>query len=450
VSWQEQVFGPILARSMENLQIRHLANSYDLSRDSRLARAIVEKVNATLDAEERRRGIERLRPGELLLRTHRGPVVIPLRTEEMLRRVMKGERLATVRADILEIARERFKDRYPEASSEMVAKFIRCIYPGQAPRAKPGKGSCWLRPRHARPWPEQDELRTSGAQLAEADAARGLARTGRQPPRPAHRPDTLAELQRFLVTEAAIAPALCEPMLAELVALRARCCPRLSMLESGQMPVVAMHPDAGRSLWQSMRYQPLAPVVVLVLAEGEARQLRYDPPRSTEELTEHYGRRCARVLTEAYAQDGLISYGELQWMFLASAETISRGIDAYQRINQVILPCPGTILDMGRMLTHKTLIVRLHLQGHSVLEIARATFHHPRSVDAYLRDFDAVLICHLYGMPPPVIASVIHKGTSLVAEYLELIDKYLKDADIMRAHLRERGVKVPLALPRGS
>ena len=54
-----------------------------------------------------------------------------------------------------------------------------------------------------------------------------------------------------------------------------------------------------------MRYQPLAPVGVSVLAEGEARQLRYDPPMSTEELTEHYGRRCARVLTEAYAQDGL-------------------------------------------------------------------------------------------------------------------------------------------------
>jgi hypothetical protein len=67
-----------------------------------------------------------------------------------------------------------------------------------------------------------------------------------------------------------------------------------------------------------------------------------------------------------------------------------------------------------------------------------------------LRDFDAVLICHLYRMPPPVIASVIHKGASLVAEYLELIDKYLKDADTMRAHLRERGVRVPLALPRGN
>ena len=70
-------------------------------------------------------------------------------------------------------------------------------------------------------------------------------------------------------------------------------------------------------------------------------------------------------------------------------------------------------------------------------------------MDAYQRDFDAVLICHLYGMPPPVIASEIHKGTSLVAEYLELIDKYLKDVDTMRAHL-ERGVKVPVALSRES
>lgn len=449
VSWQEQVFGPMVARNMENYQIRHLANAYDLSRDSRLAKAIVKKVNATLEAEERRRGIKRVRPGELLLRTHRGPIILPLRTEEMLGRVIKGERLSAVRADILEIARQRFRDLHPDASNETVAKFLRCIYPGQAPRAKPGKGSCWLRPREERPWAEHDELEETGARRAEKDAAKGRRRAERQPPRPAHRRETLAELQRFLLTEAAVAPALCEPMLAELVALRARCCPRLSTLESGQMPVVAMHPAAGRSLWQSMRYQPLQPVVVSVLAEGEARQLRYNPPTSTEQLTEHYGRRAARVLTEAYAQDGLISYAELEWIFLVSAETISRGIDSYQRRNQVVLPCPGTVLDMGRMLTHKSLIVRLHLQGHSVLEIARATFHHPRSVDAYLRDFDAVLICHLYGMPPPLIASVIHKGTSLVDEYLDLIGKYLKDVDTMRGHLHDRGVKVPLALRRG-
>lgn len=40
---------------------------------------------------------------------------------------------------------------------------------------------------------------------------------------------------------------------------------------------------------------------------------------------------------------------------------------------------------MGRMLTHKNLIVRLHLQGRTVLEIARQTYHNPRSVAAYLR-----------------------------------------------------------------
>lgn len=78
MSWQEEVFGPLLERTMENAQARHLAEQYDLSRDSRLARAIVEYTNAVLDAEEKRRQVARVRPGELLLRTHRGPLVLPL------------------------------------------------------------------------------------------------------------------------------------------------------------------------------------------------------------------------------------------------------------------------------------------------------------------------------------------------------------------------------------
>jgi len=98
---------------------------------------------------------------------------------------------------------------------------------------------------------------------------------------------------------------------------------------------------------------------------------------------------------------------------------------------------------MGRMLTHKRLIVRLHLQGHTVLEIARATWHHPRSVDAYLKAFDAVLILHLYGLPQRLIASVLGRGESLIGEYLELIAAFLKDPDTMRAHLRQRGVNIP-------
>lgn len=446
MSWQEQVFGPMAARTMENLQVRHLACAYDLSKDSRLAQAIVTHVNATLDAEERRRGVQRVRPGELLLRTRRGPLVLPLRTPEILARVIAGERLEAVRSDILECCRAAYLQLFSEASPDQAAGFLRCVFAGRSPRARAGQASPWWKPRRTRPWPESDEIDVSGADVAQADASTARALLDRGPPRPAHRPETYANLTAFLGRKAGIPPALQEPLLAELIAIRARCCPRLTTVASGQMPLVAMHPDAGRSLWQATRYQPMAPVVVSVLADGEARQLRYHPPQDYESFLSHLGRRIARALTQAYAQDGLLSYGELQWVFLASAETVSRAIDRYQRTHQVILPCPGSVLDMGRMLTHKSLIVRLHLQGHTVLEIARTTYHHPRSVDAYLKAFDAVLILHLYGLPPPLIATVLSRGETVIAEYLDLIGTYLKDADTMRAHLRSRGVRIPIEI----
>lgn len=113
----------------------------------------------------------------------------------------------------------------------------------------------------------------------------------------------------------------------------------------------------------------------------------------------------------------------------------------------MILPCPGTVLDMGRMLTHKDLVIRLCLQGLSVLEIARQSYHSPRSVDAYLKAFDSVLILHLYGMSPGLTATVLGRGESLIREYLEIIETYLKDADTMRDYLRKRGVHVPTKIP---
>lgn len=150
-----------------------------------------------------------------------------------------------------------------------------------------------------------------------------------------------------------------------------------------------------------------------------------------------------RVLSEAYVQDALLSYAELQWIFLTSHATVGRALDAYQRQHNVILPSPGTVLDMGRMLTHKDMIVRLHLQGHTTLEIARKTHHHPKSVDAYLKTFDAVLILHLYRVPPALSATILGHGASLINEYHHIMHSYLKDPETMREHLTARGVNIP-------
>ena len=430
MSWQQQVFGPMAERTMENAQRRHLVYRYDLSRDSRLAAAIVAQVNRVLDQEERRRGVQRVRPGELLLRTRHGPLVLPLRLPEDLGRVLAGE---------------RFGGRAPRHPRP-----LRGGLPGGcSPRPPPSRppGSCAVSGLAAAPAAGSRAPSTPPAPSGPGRPSRptpGVARAGPAGTRPAcHQPATYTRLVHYLGTQAGIPPAVQEALATELAAIRARCAPRITTLASGQLPLVAMHIDAGRSLWQQSRHQPMAPILLSVPADGEGRLLRHQPPATYQAFLELAGRRMARVLVEAYAQDGLLSYTELQWVFLASAETVSRALDHHQRTLGVVLPCPGTVLDMGRMLTHKRLIVRLHLQGHTVLEIARATWHHPRSVDAYLKAFDAVLILHLYGLPPHLIASVLGRGEPLVAEYLELIAAYLKDPETMRDHLRQRGIKIP-------
>lgn len=437
--WQEEVFGPLLARTMENAQIWHLSEHYDLSRDSRLAQAIVRYTNEVLDAEEKRRGVRRVRPGELLLRTGRGPLVLALRTPEDVARLVAGERWDKVRQEILERCKAKYHELFPKAPARAVEGFLRTIWQGHAPRGQ--TPSPLHGPRQQRPW---SKILSEAKPVAELDTERGRRWVDRDPPRPGHLPETFKKLAYFLGNRAGIPPAVQEPLILDLMAIRARFCPRLTTLATGQMPLVAMHVNSAQRLWQPTRYQPMAPVVVSLVAGGEARLLRQGPPSSYEGFLELYGRRMARVLMEAYTQEGLLSFAELQWIFLASTSTVSRAIDYYQRQHQVILPCPGTVLDMGRMLTHKDLVVRLHLQGLSVLEIARRTYHNPRSVDAYLKAFDSVLILHLYGLAPELMATVLGRGEYLIHEYLDLITTYLRDVNTMRDYLRRRGVKVPL------
>ncbi|MEW6243958.1 MAG: DUF1670 domain-containing protein [Bacillota bacterium] len=71
------------------------------------------------------------------------------------------------------------------------------------------------------------------------------------------------------------------------------------------------------------------------------------------------------------------------------------------------------------------------------------TYHSPRSVYAYLKAFDSVLILHLYGLNPKLMATVLGRGESVIYEYLDLIGTYLKDINIIRDYLRKRGVQIP-------
>lgn len=448
MNWREQCFGPINERTVENAQIGLLATRYDLSSNSRLAKEIVRRINKELDKEELRHGIKRVRPGEMILRVARCDVILPICTATDIDRAISGESLSAIRADIVARCLKRYKEVFPEADIRRQERLFRVLMPGRGalPSKHPNHGI--NRPRSQRPFGA-----VTGDLVRELvkDAKRGQASKPSEFPQLMQQAETIQKLRYFLGEEAGIPPAVREPMILDLSRLRARFCPRISMIESGQMPHVAMHVESGRSLHRPTRFQPLAPVILSLLAPGEIKQLHTSKRQPYPDLMEFHGRRIARVMVEAYQQDGLLSHAELQWCFLMSNGKISRLLDWYQRKHHVILPCPGSVLDMGGMMTHKDIIVRLYLQGMTVLEISRQTYHAPRSVDAYLRAFDAVLILHLYGLSSELMARVLGRGVSLVEEYLQLIRDNLKDVGEMQQYLISRGVKVARgALGEGS
>ena len=92
-------------------------------------------------------------------------------------------------------------------------------------------------------------------------------------------------------------------------------------------------------------------------------------------------------------------------------------------------------------MTHKDIIVRLHLQGHSVNEIARITHHSQRAVDNYIGTFESVLILKLYGVKPTLMARLLKKGITVIREYLKLIDEFYEDEQEIKQHLLAEGVK---------
>jgi DNA-binding NarL/FixJ family response regulator len=91
---------------------------------------------------------------------------------------------------------------------------------------------------------------------------------------------------------------------------------------------------------------------------------------------------------------------DLEWLLNLNGATLRQLLAAYQEHFGVLLPTAGTVLDMGRTLTHKTIVVEMSLEGLSTQQIAKRIFHTPEAVDNYLRLFDRVLVLRYFGCRP--------------------------------------------------
>jgi hypothetical protein len=130
--------------------------------------------------------------------------------------------------------------------------------------------------------------------------------------------------------------------------------------------------------------------------------------------------RMQRVCTEAYQQGGVLTVEDLAYrLFNCGARTICRDLKEL-RATGVVVPLRSTIKDMGRTITHRSIIVEQWLSGKEYSEIGRSTFHSILSVKNYIDKFKRVIALSLELYDVHSTAFLVRISVPLVEEYLRL------------------------------
>jgi hypothetical protein len=183
----------------------------------------------------------------------------------------------------------------------------------------------------------------------------------------------------------------------------------------GKVTLVAVAADepAGKSLTDCRKV-----AVCLTLHRGEVddRLLVGQGPAAFRRA------RIADLCDEALSQDGLLTREDLAYrIFFVSPRTITRDLN-WLRTQGTCVALRSTRHDIGPVLTHRTQIVELALDGKTTSEICQILKHSPEAVANYLGTFVRCAQLHEQQLEVGQIAFLLRRGMSLVRQYLELLD----------------------------
>ena len=383
-----------------------------------------------MDGAEAKLGVSRVKPFSLYLRSREKKAILPLFEPQYLKPILEGENLNITRERVIEKILKIYAKSFPK---EDISNFLSIINP--LPRfeknasrefkknlAKKGSGYDSIDNQKLASLVENVDITSPLKRLSVMDLCAPQK--------------VMQELSDFVEKEVGFGRVLARQLVEDIISIRAAVCPRTSQLKSGEMPMLVTHVTAKLTEDSHTRYRKLAPVIITVFTKEEMDTF----PKSMDEHIEVFSKRILRVCFEAYKQNGLLTLQEMQWIFMANSTKISEIIRTAEYKHKIIIPTPGTILDAGKSITHKDIIVKLHLEGQTVKDISRITYHSPRSVDSYIGTFEAVLVLHLYKMPVRLMSRILGKGINLIEEHLRLIDEVYEDVNAIKKDLIKRGV----------
>ena len=148
--------------------------------------------------------------------------------------------------------------------------------------------------------------------------------------------------------------------------------------------------------------------------------------------------RITEICQEALSQGALLTREDLAYrVFFVSPRTITRDLSLLRRTNpDVVIPLRSTVRDIGPVLTHRTKIVRLALEGKTMSEICQIMHHSPQAVSNYLSTFIRCVQLAHKKMQAGQIAFLLRRGKRLVQQYLDILTECQSDMNTTY-HLEE-------------
>src|SRR5262249_2033000 len=141
---------------------------------------------------------------------------------------------------------------------------------------------------------------------------------------------------------------------------------------------------------------------------------------------------------QALSPGALLTAEDLAYrVFFVTPRTIARDLKVVRQAHpDVLIPMRSTLHDLGPVLTHRTPIVRLALQGKTTSQIGQIMHHSPEAVANYLSTFTRCAQLASKKMQAGQIAFLLRRGVSLIKAYLKILAECKRDRN-MKYHLEE-------------
>ncbi len=402
-------YNTLLVRELKSVQTASLKKEFELAESSRVAEAACDLTAMAIDEWEKDQDVKRLKPGELFLIENDQELILPLLDKEALTQLKDGTSYRAVKRELEYKGFEKLKEVQPEASMDDFWHII-------------NQSELSLKRSKENFLPDEklnsDTLLPFGGSQIKAEIPE----------------KALEPAKKALVDEWGLRPALAEAMAQSAASIYAMCSPLTSEINSGQI-VWLTHGTRKTRRTDPSLFQP---VILTLLTEEDMKR----PLSTTADLKRLKTVQLERITSEAWIQDGVLTTLDMEWLLGISPPMLRNILDAYFEEFGIILPTAGTVLDMGRTLTHKKIVIEMSLSGMNTQEIASRIYHTPIAVDNYLRLFDRVLLLKYYNFPVEVMPRVIGYSKSLLDEHLKLVEKHFPTEEALSEYLGKRNIKL--------